>query len=161
MRVAVSQWWGKTLRVFRFALVPITVVAFAQDASSGCDTVARILADQPALAIDRSEGQVRDYRTGEVGRGCRVEVKGSVSAYRDSDAPDVFLRKQLAGLGWTEDYQYGADGPAGSAFAFRRGSVLCLFQASWDGGDDSDPSYVPDDRYDIEVDCLVKESGRR
>lgn len=146
---------------FALMLMPVAVEIFAQDATSSCDIVARILAELPTLAIDRSDGQVRDYRTGEVGRGCRVEVKGLATAYRDKDAPDVVLREQLTRLGWTEDYQYAADGPDGSAFAFRSGSTLCVFQAHWDGGDDSDPSYVPDDRYDIEVDCLFRASGPR
>lgn len=131
-----------------------------QDPTSGCDYVQRALAEFPALAINRSEGEARDYRTGKVGQGCRVEMEGSAAAFRGTGAPDVALRERFVGLGWSEDYQYAADGPDGSAFAFRQGSVLCLFRAHWGGGDDSDPSYVPDDRYDVEVDCLVEERER-
>lgn len=39
----------------------------------------------------------------------------------------------------------------------RRGLVLCLFQATWDGGDDSDPAYVPHDRYELVVECLPRQ----
>ncbi len=131
------------------------VVAVLQDAQGGCAIVERILADFPTLVLNRLEGEVQDYRTGEKGQGCRVEMKGSAAAFRESGPPDVALREQFAGLGWAEDYEYAADGPDGSAFAFRNGPVLCVFRAHWDGGDDSDPSYVPEDRYDIEVDCLL------
>ena len=129
-------------------------VTVQEDATAACATVVRILADFPTLAVNRSEGEVRDYRRGETGQGCRVEMKGSAAAFSESGQPDIALREEFAGLGWTEDYEYGADGPDGSAFAFRKGSVLCVFRAQWDGGDDSDPTYVPEDRYDVEVDCL-------
>jgi hypothetical protein len=128
-----------------------------QDARSGCSTAVRVLESFLTLAVDVSEGEVRDYRTGRTGPGCRVEMKGSAAAYRKSGQPDVALREKFAELGWTEDFAYGADGPDGSAFAFRNGPALCVFRAHWDGGDDSDPTYVPEDRYDIEVDCLLSE----
>jgi hypothetical protein len=126
-----------------------------QDARAGCSIVERILAEFPTNAVDRSEGEVRDYRTGRAGPGCRVEMQGSAAAFQEGDPPDVALREKFSELGWTEDLAYGADGPDGSAFAFRKGAVLCVFRAHWDGGDDSDPTYVPEDRYDIEVDCLL------
>lgn len=143
-----------------FIIVAVLVEASTQDANSGCADVVRILAAFPTLAVNRAQGEVRNHRTGEVGLGCRVEMKGSAAAFRESGAPDIGLRERFAGLGWSEDYEYAADGPDGSVFAFRRGSVLCLFRAQWDGGDDSDPSYVPDDRYDMEVECRVEESER-
>jgi len=128
--------------------------AVGQDARAGCSIVERILAEFPTNAVDRSEGEVRDYRTGRAGPGCRVEMRGSAAAFQEGDPPDVALREKFAELGWTEDLAYAADGPDGSAFAFRKGVALCVFRAHWDGGDDSDPTYVPEDRYDIEVDCL-------
>lgn len=125
-----------------------------QDPRSGCDLAAQILSDFPSASMIRSEGEVEDYRTGRTGQGCRVEMKGSAAAFRETGEPDVALREKFAGSSWTEDYAYAADGPDGSAFAFRNGPVLCVFRAHWDGGDDSDPTYVPDDRYDVEVDCM-------
>jgi hypothetical protein len=135
-------------------MATVGAVAAQQDAEAGCAAVERILADFPTLAIGRSDGEVHDYRTGEAGLGCRVEMKGSAAAFRESGQPDVALREEFAKLGWTEDLAYAADGPDGSAFAFRSGPVRCFFRAHWDGGDDSDPTYVPEDRYEIEVDCL-------
>ena len=132
------------------------VVAVLQDADAGCAAVVRVLGDFPTLAVGRTDKIVRDYRTGDTAPGCRVEMKGSAVAFRESGEPDLALRRQFAESGWTEDYDYAADGPDGSAFAFRNGRVLCVFRAHWDGGDDSDPTYVPEDRYDLEVDCLLK-----
>lgn len=125
-----------------------------QDPRSGCDLATEILADFPSDSMTLSEGEVEDYRTGQAGRGCRVEMKGSAAAFRESGEPDVALRERFAAPNWTEDYAYAADGPDGSAFAFRKGPVLCVFRAFWDGGDDSDPTYVPADRYDVEVACM-------
>lgn len=161
MRNSGSHRRTRTSRIVTSALfvLPLPVAVAAQEAGSGCDTVARILAVLPTVAIDRSTGEVRDDRTGEIALGCRVEVKGSASAFRESGAPEVVVRERLSELGWTEDYEYAADGPDGAAFAFRGGSVLCMFRASWDGGDDSDPNYVPDDRYDIVVECLGRSGG--
>ncbi len=148
--VSLSTTDGLTLRCLQAGID----VTGQREADTGCATVVRILADFPTLAVNLTEGEVRDYRTGETGPGCRVEMKGSAAAFRESGQPDIALREEFAGLGWTDDYEYGADGPDGSAFAFRKGSILCVFRAHWDGGDDSDPTYVPEDRYDVEVDCL-------
>jgi hypothetical protein len=41
------------------------------------------------------------------------------------------------------DSVYMADGPDGSMRGFVRGAVLCLREETWDGGDDSDSTYVP------------------
>jgi hypothetical protein len=125
-----------------------------QNPRSGCDLATQILAEFPSVSLTLSEGEVEDYRTGRSGQGCRVEMKGSAVAFRESGQPDIALRERFAASNWTEDYSYAADGPDGSAFAFRNGPVLCVFRAHWDGGDDSDPTYVPDDRYDVEVDCM-------
>jgi len=69
--------------------------------------------------------------------------------------PDEQLRSGLAARGWTEDIRYGADGPDGTAFAFRHNRAICFVDATWDGGDDADPSYVPSDRYTLRVRCLL------
>ncbi len=71
-----------------------------------------------------------------------------------SEAPDQRLRSVLPQLGWREDLGYGADGKDGTAFGFRRGETLCIARASWDGGDDADPTYVPDDRYELRIECM-------
>jgi hypothetical protein len=113
-----------------------------------------MLADFPSDSMTLLEEEIEDYRTGQTGQGCRVEMKGSAAAFRESGEPDIALRERFAASSWTEDYTYAADGPDGSAFAFRKGPVLCVFRAFWDGGDDSDPAYVPDDRYDVEVACM-------
>lgn len=47
------------------------------------------------------------------------------------------------GPGWVPLYHYSADGPDGTVLGYQRGPVRCLVQQSWDGGDDTDTTYVP------------------
>ncbi len=58
-----------------------------------------------------------------------------------------------AGRGWAALVRYGADGPDGSTLAYQRGRVRCLVEQSWDGGDDSDTTYVPADWFKEQTTC--------
>ena len=46
-----------------------------------------------------------------------------------------------------------ADGPDGTSFTAIKMNVFCVVEGHWDGGDDSDPSYVPSTRYEVVVKC--------
>lgn len=136
-------------------LLPATVSG--QDISPACDTIAEVVADVPTVSTSRTDTLVVDQRMGRTAQGCRVRVTGLRSAFGERNSPDERLRNELASRGWTEDFAYGADGPDGTAFALIKGSVLCMFEAAWDGGDDSDPSYVPDDRYQLIAWCMERQ----
>jgi hypothetical protein len=123
---------------------------------TSCDTVAALVPGLPGIRIQRSNGVVHDDRMGREHYGCRVTVIGSTVAFRNATSPDEVLRKKLGTRGWQEDLRYAADGPDGTAYALRSHSVLCLFRGRWDGGDDSDPTYVPDDRYVLIVACMAE-----
>jgi hypothetical protein len=137
-----------------FVLLLIPTTGFGQEFSAACDTVAQVVADIPSVSTTQIDTSVVDHRIGRTAPGCRVQVTGSRSAFGERDSPDERLRNELASRGWTEDFAYGADGPDGTAFALVTGSVLCMFEAAWDGGDDSDPSYVPDDGYRLIAWCM-------
>ncbi len=64
-----------------------------------------------------------------------------------------------AGPGWVPIYRYSADGPDGSDLAYQRGRVRCLVEQSWDGGDDSDSTYVPADWFKEQTTCWLMPSG--
>ena len=49
-----------------------------------------------------------------------------------------------------------ADGPDGSSFRANKGQVFCLVSAAWDGGDDSDPTYVPQKNLEMLIQCAYK-----
>ena len=65
----------------------------------------------------------------------------------------------LGGLrtaGWVEDGQYGADGPDGSTLALVSEEAICFYSAHWDGGDDSDSTYVPAPGMSIELQVVPR-----
>jgi hypothetical protein len=144
---------------FSLSLVP--AVVSAQDAPAACDSIARLVAEIPLLSTTRQDTVIVDHRLERTTVGFQLRATGSRSAFEGRDSPDERLRAALASRGWSEDYRYGADGPDGTAFAFVTGSVLCLFRAAWDGGDDSDPTYVPHDRYELVVGCIERLPGNR
>ena len=73
-------------------------------------------------------------------------------------------RQVLGGLraaGWVEDGQYGADGPDGSTLALVSDEAICFYSAHWDGGDDSDSTYVPAPGVSIELQVVPRFPVRR
>ena len=73
-------------------------------------------------------------------------------------------RSVLGGLraaGWVEDAQYSADGPDGSVVALVSDEAICRYAASWDGGDESDSTSVPEPGMSIELQCVPRFPVRR
>ncbi len=60
-----------------------------------------------------------------------------------SSCPSTALQQALVAAGWVEDYGYGADGTDGEDMGYVCRQFLCVVEAQWDGGDDSDTTYVP------------------
>jgi len=121
---------------------------------AACADVCDILSRGFAASPDRSIVVVVDERTGRKGDGCSVRLLTTTTSFQTDGSPDEQLRTTLPTMGWTEDFDYAADGPDGTAFALRRDAVLCQVRAMWDGGDDTDPAYVPDPRYELVAGCL-------
>jgi hypothetical protein len=65
---------------------------------------------------------------------------------------------ERSGRDWGRLIQYDADGPDGSLSGYQRGHVRCTVAQSWDGGDDSDTSYVPEAWYRQELTCWLVEA---
>ena len=63
------------------------------------------------------------------------------------------------GGGWVHLLRYTADGPDGNLSGFQRGTVRCGVANSWDGGDDSDSTYVPEDWFVEEITCWSEPAG--
>ncbi len=55
--------------------------------------------------------------------------------------------------GWSDRTMSAADGPDGTVQGVHRGGVTCLLEGRWDGGDDSDSTYVPSDTIEVRVAC--------
>jgi len=67
------------------------------------------------------------------------------------------IRHALQGAGWAEDYVYSADGPDGTTYAYVCRDALCFVQGAWDGGDDSDSTYVPAPGVSIYLVCVPRQ----
>jgi hypothetical protein len=55
--------------------------------------------------------------------------------------------------GWRRLIEDDADGPDGSQSGYQRAGVRCTVEQGWDGGDDSDSTYVAEDWYREEITC--------
>ncbi len=119
-----------------------------------CEVVTGVLHGIPGLVVTARDTVVVDPRFRGEAWGCALSVVGSVAEFRDSDYPDQVLRLKLTAREWVEDFGYGADGPDGTATAFRNGPVICFLRGSWDGGDITDSTYVPEDWYLLNVGCV-------
>ncbi|HEU5304382.1 MAG TPA: hypothetical protein VFU40_07040 [Gemmatimonadales bacterium] len=64
-----------------------------------------------------------------------------------------------AGAGWRRLVGYDADGPDGSLSGYQRAGVRCTVAQSWDGGDDSDSTYVAEEWYRQELTCWAAPPG--
>ena len=53
--------------------------------------------------------------------------------------------------GWCGDAM--ADGPDGASYRALRKNIFCAVEGSWDGGDDTDPAYLPSPHYEVTVKC--------
>jgi hypothetical protein len=60
-----------------------------------------------------------------------------------SVCPIEAIEDAVQNAGWAQAYGYQADGPDGGEMGFVTRKFLCLIQGQWDGGDDSDTTYVP------------------
>jgi hypothetical protein len=131
--------------------------ALSAQPATACDAVAQLVAAVPSLVPTGRDSLVHDERFGRTVPGCLLRFAGRVSAFPNRTEPSGLLRDGLAARGWQEDLRYAADGPDGTSFALRHDSTLCLISASWDGGDDSDPTYTPSDRYELAIGCAEGE----
>jgi hypothetical protein len=81
---------------------------------------------------------------------CRLAAVGNGRpAYAAIDS----LLAWLAARGWNDRTLISADGPDGTVLGVRRGGVLCRVEGRWDGGDDSDTTYVPSDTLEVHFAC--------
>jgi hypothetical protein len=60
---------------------------------------------------------------------------------------------------WVSLLPYNADGPDGNLVGYQRSAVRCTVASSWDGGDDSDSTYVPEDWFKEETSCWLEPGG--
>ena len=95
----------------------------------------------------------------DVFTGCMVRMKGNFAKVgREWTPRSIFFPHENSILyrqGWRADME--ADGPDGTSFRITRLDKFCLVRGKWDGGDDSDPGYIPNTDFSITVKCSVRE----
>src|SRR6266542_6417050 len=101
------------------------------------DTVARV---QTTDTVDRNQSR---YFTNV--RGCATSANASKGL--DSAGYAMLYWKASAERGWADFPQLDADGPDGNARTRQRAGIWCQIEQSYDGGDDSDSTYVPSPRF--------------
>jgi hypothetical protein len=94
--------------------------------------------------------------------GCLVIVSGSWKELGKEPAPLDRVVDALTAKGWKQNPDYAADGPDGTVIGLEKGKGICIVRGSWDGGDDSDSTYVPSDVYQVTILCAeIDEAAAR
>jgi hypothetical protein len=126
--------------------------SLALDDTSTCDTLARLIKVPTVqlFAVAR-DSSLRDPMSDTQGwrRGCIIAMKDPADT---TGAPMPPLEQWFTSHGWVYA-PYSADGPDGEVFGYTDFHRLCVVRGSWDGGDDSDTTYVPAPGYELWVMC--------
>lgn len=81
---------------------------------------------------------------------CRLGAAGQVApAYEPVDS----ILRWFGERGWHDRTMISADGPDGTVQGVQRAAVTCLVEGRWDGGDDTDSTYVPSDTIEVHIAC--------
>lgn len=74
---------------------------------------------------------ITDPATGTTAPGCHILVEGTGADFPSFVTVAQALGSELAAAGWEEDLSYLADGPTGTATAFRKEGALALVKVGW------------------------------
>jgi hypothetical protein len=92
---------------------------------------------------------------GKLYRGCVVTVIGDRNKVPDKFPPADKAYPEpgspAARVGWKVDRE--ADGQDGTSYRITRGNVFCLVSGVWDGGDPTDPKFIPSPLFLITARC--------
>ena len=115
------------------------------------------LVTMPGVKVEHTDGPFPDHRSGKEADGAGLTIHGKFGPLNGKPDPTAVAHQKLQDAGWQEDIEYSADGPDGTTFAMRKDGILCFVEGRWDGGDGSDPSYVPPDDYTVTIQCTGAE----
>jgi hypothetical protein len=72
------------------------------------------------------------------------------------ECPMTRLEYALDAAGWTVNNAYIVDGPDGGVMGFVSKRYFCFVEGHWDGGDATDPGYVPAPGCSVAVVCVPR-----
>jgi len=112
--------------------------AFVPLDADACSELADSVSE--ALGVDAvsEEVEFEDYIAGGTGSGCQTSATGTGLDFESFSYVADQLRTLLTAEGWTEDMTYLADGPTGTATAFKSDGGLCLLSVNWEPSEDAD-----------------------
>ena len=73
-----------------------------------------------------------------------------------TECPNEAIEQALVDAGWVESFGYSADGADGSDMGYLSRNYFCLVEGSWQGGDESDDTYVPPPGCKVTVTCVPR-----
>ena len=129
-----------------------TEASVFDEARAACMLGDTLLRKLPGTVLDvRPDVPFDSLWPGPVRRmACRVVAAGHQPRnYASVDSLIAWLKAR----GWSNQVTFSADGPDGTVQGVRRRSVSCLVEGRWDGGDDSDTTYVPTDTIEVHFSC--------
>ncbi len=106
-------------------------------------------------SVTEGYGEFTDHYGATIHKGCIMKLAGDSTKVEGRYNPhDLFYPDKgstLFNLGWRADRE--ADGPDGTSFRIFKDDVFCLLRAQWDGGDDSNPEYIPSSYFEVSIKC--------
>ena len=126
-----AEWLGAKPRVEYVSLEAArdSVLALLRRAVNPADT---------AIHIEQKQGSFKYWHAGVTIPALTIEA-----TVRDtSGCPGMALENALQAAGWVQVEGYDASGPDGGVLGLGTKKYLCLIRSRWDGGDDSDSTYV-------------------
>lgn len=83
-------------------------------------------------------------------------LHGRYTSHTTAAPGTMAIEDALKAAGWDLDNRYSADGPDGTYLALACDEALVEITGSWDGGDDSDTTYVPAPGETVELRCVPR-----
>lgn len=134
------------------ATPPATTSPVDASALAACATGDSLLRRLPTLAQRRPAAVPFDsIWHDEAGRwACQLSAAGNLKGMLTPvDSVVTWLKLR----GFSDRSAISADGPDGTVLGLHRGNVTCVVRGAWDGGDDSDSTYVPSDTIEVHLAC--------
>jgi hypothetical protein len=93
----------------------------------------------PAVTVKRDTVTFKYWFANGTARGWVIHVD-----VRDTSVcPIEAIEDAVQNAGWAQANGYAADGADGGDLGFVTHKFFCLIEGKWDGGDESDTTYVP------------------
>jgi photosystem II stability/assembly factor-like uncharacterized protein len=90
------------------------------------------------MTVTLAEAPLEDPLQGTVGTGCRSMAAGTGVDFENQVAVSADVKAMLEETGWDEDTMYAADGPTGTAAAFRQREDVCFLSVDWSPSEEAD-----------------------